>query len=75
MGDWRRTRIVVTDEVTRYVQELEEGGPGRLSRRSGAPSERAEPQQNRRLWLPIEHRLDRHAYLQALEVSDVGDIG
>ena len=42
-GDRRRTRIVVTDEVTRYVQELEEGPPARLV----AALRRASPHQRR----------------------------
>ena len=42
-ADRRRTRIVVTEEVTRYVQELEEGPPGRLA----AALRRASPHQRR----------------------------
>ena len=43
VADRRRTRIVVTEEVTRYVQELEEGPPGRLV----AALRRASPRQRR----------------------------
>jgi DNA-binding MarR family transcriptional regulator len=42
-ADRRRTRLVVTEEVTRYVQELEEGPPGRLA----AALRRASPHQRR----------------------------
>jgi DNA-binding MarR family transcriptional regulator len=42
-ADRRRTRITVTEEVTRYVRELEEGPAGRLA----AALERASPDQRR----------------------------
>ena len=34
-GDQRRTRIIVTEKVTRYVGELQEGPSGRLARALG----------------------------------------
>jgi DNA-binding MarR family transcriptional regulator len=42
-ADRRRTRIVVTDQVTRYVSELEAGPAGRLSTALGS----ATPEQRR----------------------------
>jgi DNA-binding MarR family transcriptional regulator len=42
-GDRRRTRIAVTEQVTRYVRELEEGPSGRLA----AALERATADQRR----------------------------
>lgn len=42
-ADRRRTQITVTEEVTRYVRELEEGPPGRLL----AALRRASPEQRR----------------------------
>ena len=42
-ADRRRSRITVTEDVTRYVRELEEGPAGRLA----AALERASPEQRR----------------------------
>lgn len=44
--DRRRTRIAVTDDVTRYVRELEEGPVGRLA----AALRSASPDQRRAIW-------------------------